>query len=74
MFDDSIAVNGAMVSTREAICISPRLDKFGPVQLSVLIDGQKIKTSSEIFYSRKSIIFMIIMIHLLNSPQSIFLT
>ena len=53
---DSIAVIGAVVTTTKAICISPRLDKSGPVQLSVLIDGQQInETTNKIFYSRKTI-------------------
>ena len=76
MFDDSIAVNGTMVSTSIAICISPRLDKSGPVQLSVLIDDEQIKTNSEIFYSRKSIVMIriIMIIALFKSSQSTILT
>ena len=51
---DSIPVIGAVVSRSKAICISPRLDKSGPVQLSVLIDGQQInQTTNKIFYSRQ---------------------
>ena len=53
---DSTAVIGAVVFSNEAICISPRLDRSGPVQLSVLIDGRQInQTRNKIFYSRKTI-------------------
>ncbi len=51
---DFIAVIGAVVSRSEAICISPRLDKSGPVQLSVLVDDEQVRTTNKIFYSRKT--------------------
>lgn len=62
-FDGGDAVNCTRIDSSKALCVSPRLQKIGPVPVNLYSNGNLLNTDAEAtFYSSKFNIIIIIVI------------